>query len=254
MTGFSMLDFIAELSSDGKRVSKSYLYEVSFTFGKLRPDIKSKAPVDDNMLRKLTFFCSSVNIPGYRSDTQRSSIYGLPYEVVTRLEQDPLWLSFYADILHKIPDLFFSGIRSGSQPFSVYGENGTGAKDVSPYTPRYKSEYQFNVDLSILDENFKPVSIYKFTECFIKTVQQVALGAGNVAVPEVTIEIIYERVTSQLVEGHSRQAVETKSVTKKDTTLPSAQTLINQSNDLKGRGFTPTASPGKFLNEHNDDF
>jgi len=244
MTGFSMLDFIAELGSDSKRVAKGYLYEVAFTFGKLSPELKPTAPVDDNVLRKLTFFCSSANIPGYRSDTQRASIYGLPYEVVTRIEQDPLWLSFYADILHKIPNLFFAGIKAGPQAFSVYGDNGEGTNDLAPYTPRYKTDYQFNIDLSILDENFKAVSIYKFTECFIKTVQQVALGAGNNNVPEVTIEIIYERVTSQLVGGHSRATVIAKTVTKQDVTLSSTQKLLSTSGALRARDAPPPQPTG----------
>lgn len=204
MTEFSLTNFIAEVGKDARRVGKSYLYEATFTFNKLSPQMKSVSPVNDDLLRKLTFFCNRTNLPGYRSDTQRGSIYGLPYEVASKLEQDPLWMSFYADILHKIPNLFFSGLRNGNQDFSVYGSGG----DDAPFTPRYKNEYQFDVDIKILDENFKPVSIYKYTKCFIKTVQQLALSADSNAVPEVTVEIIYERMKTELVGGHSRPPVE----------------------------------------------
>lgn len=191
---FSHQGFIAELNNDRRRIGRSYLYEVVFNFNKLTPTtMKSIPPLTLDLERKLTFFCSDAMIPGWRASTERGKIYGLPYEVVTGLEQDPLWLSFNSDIMHKIPNIFLSGIKDTPQRFSTFGAGAN-----TPYAPRYKSEYQFGIDLYILDDQFNRIATYNFINSFIKTVQMIQLGADNKGIPKVTVEIVYERVSSEL--------------------------------------------------------
>ena len=193
---FSLQNFIAALGSQGRRIGRGYLYEVTFNFNKIEPTIKNIAPLSEDIQRTLTFFCSSAILPGWRADTQRVTIYSIPYEIVTRLEQDPIWLTFNADILHKIPNTFLSGLKSAPQRFSVFGGGPN-----SPFAPRYKNEYQFTVEMKILDENFYPVAKYRFMNSFLKTVQLIQLGTDNKNIPQVTTEIVYEYVESVLMEN-----------------------------------------------------
>lgn len=199
---FTFQNFIAELGKDGRRLGRSYLYEVTFWFNKISPDLKSHIPLDEELNKKLTFFCTDAMIPGWRANTEQASIYGLPYEVVTNIQQDPLWISFNADILHRIPHTFMSGLKDSSQPFSIFGQGIN-----SPLVPKYKSEYQFNIDITILDEANDYVAKYEFINSFIKTVQLIQLGVDNKAVPKVTVEIIYERVKTNLETDHSRPTI-----------------------------------------------
>ncbi len=152
---FSLQNFISDLGNQERRIGRGYLYEVTFNFNKIDPTIRNVAPLTEDLNRRLTFFCSSAILPGWRADTQRVSIYGIPYEIVTRLEQDPIWLTFNADIMHRIPNTFLSGLKSAPQRFSVFGGG-----ENTPFAPRYKNEYQFTVEMNILDQNFKPVALF----------------------------------------------------------------------------------------------
>ena len=190
---FSLNAFKSRLKKSGSRVGKSYLYQVNFIFDKISPTIKNVNPLTTETIKDLTFFCNKAAIPGWSSKTEKTSIYGLGYEVVTGLQQDPLWLTFDSDILHTIPNTFMSGLKSNPQGFSIFGDG-----DRSPFAPRYKNEYQFEIEISILDENFNIVQTYDLDACFIKQVQQIPLGSGDTSIPQVTVEIIYERISSTI--------------------------------------------------------
>lgn len=200
---FSLEKFIGNLGGDNRRVSKGYMYEVTFNFNKLNPQMKPMISVDTN---KLTFFCTDANIPGWRADTASTSIYGVKYEVITRIEQDPLWITFMSDILHKIPSAFMHDLKLNSAG-SMFGKTSS-PTGLNSYSPRYKKDSEFETTINILDEEFNQIARYNFSNCILKTVQQMTLGVANREPSKVTIEIVYEHVKFEHLSGHSRPAVQ----------------------------------------------
>ena len=188
----SLNDFISELKKDGQRLGRSYQYEVFFIFS-------------DNEAAKLSLMCNKASIPGYRIRTQTGKIYSLQYEIATGIDQDPVWLSFYADVLHKIPRRFLWEMKASLNELSIFPLDDP--ENDSSYSPKYKDSYSFAMVMNILDENFLPVSMYRFDNCFIRTVQQIPLSYSDTGIPEVTIEVVYERVKSKPLDNHSRSVV-----------------------------------------------
>lgn len=200
---FSLNNYISRVAKNGRRMAKGYLYQVRFIFDKVSPTLKNVNPMTNETIKDLTFFCTKASIPGWRAKTEHTSIYGLGYDVVTGLEQDPVWLSFSADILHSIPNIFMSGLKSNPQGFSVFGDG-----DNTPFAPRYKNEYRFEIEIDILDELFYPVITYDLDACFLRTVQQIPLGSADTSIPEVAVEIVYERISSTLLSTPNRNPLQ----------------------------------------------
>ena len=80
---FSLKNFISEIGKDGRRLSKGYYFFVQLSFG----SIPSPMSNDREISRLLSFLCSATNLPGWRADTQSVSIYGLKYEVVSKINK-----------------------------------------------------------------------------------------------------------------------------------------------------------------------
>lgn len=171
---FSLAKFTAALNADARRLAKGYHYNAMFY---LAGDIKTS----------LAFQCNKVNLPGWRAKTQTGKIYGVSYEIVVEMEQDPIWVTFNSDIRHKIEEFFFSTRKQSI--FDINTSTGVGS-----YSPKYKNQYQFNMELQVTDENFTPLINYVFDNATIRTVQQVQYGAGDTELSSITCEIVYENV------------------------------------------------------------
>jgi len=165
------------LNADARRMAKGYHYNAKF-------HILSGG---GEFIKSLTFQCNKVNLPGWRAKTQTGKIYGISYEIVVEMEQDPIWVTFNSDISHKIEEFFFSARKQAI--FDINTSTGAGS-----YSPKYKESYQFNMELEVTDENFTPLIRYVFDNATIKTVQQVQYGAGDTELSSITAEIVYENV------------------------------------------------------------
>lgn len=165
---FKVSNFTAKLKRDGFRLSKGYYYN-AFLFFTDETDVSEL----------LVFHCNKVTLPGWRAKTQQGKIYGIPYEIATELEQDPVWLTFNIDIKHKIEEYFFN-----KKKLLSFSPNS--------YSPEYKYKYQFQLMIQVTDENFTPVYDYILNNAMVKTVQNVSLGSGNNEFTQVTVEVVYE--------------------------------------------------------------
>jgi len=168
---FSLSSFTAKLKTDQFRLSKGYYY-----IGYI---LVNGASLEEIM--SMGFHLNKVTLPGWRIKSQQAKIYGLQYEIPIELEQDPMWMTFNVDIMHRLEKFFMHKTK-----VSLF--------DKSSYSPKYKEEAQFNMQLIVTDENFTPVHSYIFENCFIKTVLNVSYGASNVGHQEITVELVYETV------------------------------------------------------------
>jgi len=180
---FKLSNFVAELKNGYFRLSKGYYFIVEMAVA---------SGTNEKLNKNLSFHCNRVVLPGWRAKTQGAKIYGLEYEVITGLEQDPIWLTFNVDILHEL-EKYFLDFRK-QQAFE-YDPNKP-----SSYSPRYKKgdkDYSFEMSITVTDENFLGIHKYHAHDCFVKTVQNVQYGSGDTNHTEVTVEIVYETLTAE---------------------------------------------------------
>ena len=194
-SSFNMQGFIESVKSDGMRVARQHQYQATMHL--------SNAGVSAEAIKKIPFMCHTAAIPGYRAKTTMGKIYGLQYEVVTGVEYDPLWLTFYSDILHKIPEAFFTNAKLSMLDADELISNQTS------FSPKYKDDYKFMLELEIMDENFQTVVKYILIDCFIKTVQQLPLSYNGDGVSSVAVEVVFERIISERQDNHTRNITST---------------------------------------------
>lgn len=173
---FSLSAFTAKVKADGFRLTKGYYY-VAY----IMP--QNAAPEE---ILNMGFHLNRVTLPGWRAKTQVGKIYGLRYEIATELEQDPLWMTFNIDIMHKLEQQFMYTTKA-----SLF--------NVSSYSPVYKEKVQFNIILYVTDENFVPVHSYTFENCIFRTVHNVQYGSAATDHQEITVEVIYETVKHDII-------------------------------------------------------
>lgn len=169
---FKLSNFTAKLKEDAFRLSKGYYYIVYIFF-----------PDNPDILEPLVFHCNKVTLPGWRAKTQQGKIYGIPYEIATELEQDPVWLTFNVDIRHDIENYFMQARKE-----LMF--------DAKSFSPDYKDKYQFQMLIQVTDENFIPTYEYVLNNAILKTVQNVSYGAGSHELQQITVEVVYEDVTA----------------------------------------------------------
>jgi len=174
---FSLSEFTAHLSKDGFRLAKNYYYNTFLYFNDVEGG-KLGIPI--------LFNCTETLLPGWRTKTQEGKIYGLKYETAIELEQDPVWLTINIDIMHNIEQYFMMNRKELTF-------------DKNSFSPEYKGNYQFELVIQVLDENFKPVNDYHFHNSFVKTVQNINYGADNTDITKVTLEVVYETVSVEEV-------------------------------------------------------
>ena len=180
---YSLPNFVSKLQEDGMRIAKGYYYQASI----IMRNIHNPALLD-----LLAFHCNSAQIPGYRVGTQKGKIYGLSYEVATELEQDPIYLTFSIDVMHQIEEFFIT-----AQKNLIFSTDKS-------YSPHYKSDYQFEMSIQVTDENFVPIRNYILNSTMIKTVQNVSYGHSKTDVQEITVELVYETITSESLFGNRK--------------------------------------------------
>jgi hypothetical protein len=183
---FSLSAFTADLQSNGFRISKGYYYQVYIIIG------------DQQISNSLMFNCNKVTLPGWRAKTQVGKIYGIPYEIATEIEQDPVFMTFNIDVLHMIEQYFMDTRKQ-----VVFSQDS--------YSPDYKEHYQFNMVINVTDENFIPQFSYTLANSMFKTVQNVNYGAANHDVSEITVEVVYEFVLCTDVRNERSKVMPTKS-------------------------------------------
>ena len=184
---FSLSSFQAKIRSDGMRMARGYQYKVSIYV--------NDAP--DNAA--LTFNAAKVTVPGWRAKTQMGKIYGLPYEIVTGLEQDPVWMTFNVDIRHQTDFYFMQIIKN-----KMFDTDASVATINGSYSPDYKENMQFTMGIMITDENFQPLYEYVLNNAFVKTVQNMNYGSAELEYVTVTVEVVYEKVV--VVEYNNTRA------------------------------------------------
>lgn len=167
---FSLSAFTAELQKSGFRISKGYHYQVYIILA------------EQELSNSLMFNCNKVTLPGWRAKTQSGKIYGIPYEIATEIEQDPIFMTFNIDIRHRI-EQYFMNIRK----IATFSPDS--------YSPEYKEQYQFNMVINVTDENFIPQFSYTLENSMFKTIQNVNYGASDTEMSELTVEVVYEYVT-----------------------------------------------------------
>jgi len=168
---FSLSAFTSTLKNDQFRLSRGYYY-VGYIMMK-------GATLEEIM--SMGFHLNKITIPGWRVKPQPGKIYGLQYEIPVELEQDPIWMTFNVDVMHRLESFFMNKTK-----VSIFNTDS--------YSPKYKEDIQFNIQIIATDENFDPVNSYIFENSFIKTVQNVSYGSDNLRHQEVTVELVYETV------------------------------------------------------------
>jgi hypothetical protein len=213
---FSILGFTSKLKRDGFRLTKGYYYQIELY-------------VADNNV-PFTFMCDKVTLPGWHMRTQEGKIYGLKYETVTGLEQDPVWMTFNVDIMHTIEEYFLYKRKIMTIDKS--------------YSPYYKDKYAFNMTITVTDENFVPVNEYILENAFVKTVQNVQYGAGDSEIKQVTIEVIYETViVNNVSSGNEREGNNIQpSQTRIEALATPAIRTLNNKNQIKVGPFSADIS------------
>jgi len=166
---FSLSAFTADLQRNGFRISKGYYYQVYIILP------------EQAVTNSLMFNCNKVTLPGWRAKTQVGKIYGIPYEIATEIEQDPVFMTFNIDVLHMIEQYFMD-----TRKIATFSPDS--------YSPDYKEHYQFNMIINVTDENFIPQYSYTLENTMFKTVQNVNYGASNHEISEITVEAVYETV------------------------------------------------------------
>ena len=192
---FSLAKFTANLNADGRRMAKGYHYTATIF-------MTTGAGVSPSTARDLTLKCTKVNLPGWRAKTQSGKIYGLAYETVVGIEQDPIWLTFNIDIKHMTETVFMKFVK---EALVDARSDLISEPEPASYSPKYKEKYQFSMQLQVTDENFQSVGVYTFHNANVKTVQQVQYGSDTTEISTITAEIVYEYVTSKS-EGKARDA------------------------------------------------
>lgn len=218
----ALSNFVALLKTDRQRIGRGYQYEVTFSF--------------EGNDRRLSMMCHKAAIPGYNVRTQVGKIYGLSYEIPVGVYQDPLWISFYADIDHLIPGLFMNDLRASNKALSMFPEETVNMR--SSYSPKYKDDFKFTMDVNILEEGFKQVASYKCSDCFVKTVRQVPLGHAETGILELQVEIIYERIDFSASYGNNGLL---------PYNMQTAQEYSNAGDIVTGQSGIPISSPNQAL-------
>lgn len=191
-------NFLGELKSPKHmmQLAKPYLFYVQF--------IGTDKVFGANNSRTMSFLCHRANIPGYSFDLKESFIGGIPYSVPVGLHQDEFSCSFYIDRQHNIPQVF-EDHKNEIMNSSNFDSN---------YLFKYKSDYQFSIELKILDmtnQDSRVVMSYLMQNCMIKTTSFDNLDwAGQQQIHQMHLVLNYEYI--------SKTGIEQPSFTNPDTT------------------------------------
>jgi len=171
MDGFNINEFKSVVLKNG--LLKNNLYLVNF----------QQSPFPSGLF----FFTESVNIPAIDMDSQQIRRYGYgPIEQVAfRPVFTPMTMSFYVEATQKnilaamINNISaispFMNYTTMSSPVSVSGTITSG----TPYEVAYKSDYTFNLEVYVYNEQQDKILIYSFRDCFARTVSGIQLGWGS---------------------------------------------------------------------------
>ena len=117
---------------------RSSLFEVTIT--------KANEPNSALTNQELTFFCTSINLPGIQIQNQQFSAVGqLPLNFPSKMENTPITARFMVDSDHQVLSFFHSWIQkvlnysTAAGPFIGVGDNAGNTQ--LPYELGYKDEY-----------------------------------------------------------------------------------------------------------------
>ena len=145
---------------------KQNLYEVDFTTASLG-DTKA-----------LKFFTEAVNIPSVDMDTQQIRRYGYgPVEnVAFRPVFTPMNMTFIVESGKKnILDSVITFMSSITN-FMDYATMSTNSTNGLPYEVAYKEEYQFNLKVTVFNEQEDDILLYTFRDCYARQISGVGLA------------------------------------------------------------------------------
>jgi hypothetical protein len=185
MDGFNINEFKSVVLKNG--LLKNNLFLVNFQQAKAFPG-------------NLMFFTESVNIPAIDMDTQQVHRhgYGPVEQVAFRPVFTPMSMSFLVEatqrnvlaaMLNAISSVSaFMNYTSMSSSVNVFG----GSIQATPYEVAYKSDYTFNLEVYVYNEQQDKILIYSFRDCFARTVSGIQLGwSGENQLLKVDITFAY---------------------------------------------------------------
>jgi len=166
-TGFNINEFKSRVLNQG--VLKTNLYLVNFQQSR-------------QFQNGLMFFTEAVNIPAIDLFTQQIRRYGYgPVENVPfRPVFTPMSMTFIVEASQQ--NILATVLNSVSSISSFMNYNNMSTVDSNgslPYEVDYKSNYEFNLDVYVYNEQQDDILTYTFRNCYAKQVGGISLGWGN---------------------------------------------------------------------------
>ena len=163
---------------DGFNISK--FKSMALSPGLMKPTLYG---VTINRLdRVYKFLTEAVALPTVGVDTQAIRRYGygpVDYVPFRPVFQDSVRISLITQASKANALTQFLNSVSEISPFMNYNTMGTRKSKINAYEVKYKKKLEFDMVITIYNEESNPVMFYTFKECYAKQVGGVDLGWGS---------------------------------------------------------------------------
>ena len=132
--------------------------------------------------RVYKFLTEAVALPTVGVDTQAIRRYGygpVDYVPFRPVFQDSVRISLITQASKANALTQFLNSVSEISPFMNYKTMGTKESKINAYEVKYKNKLEFDMKITIYNEESNPVMFYTFKECYAKQVGGVDLGWGS---------------------------------------------------------------------------
>ena len=163
---------------DGFNISK--FKSMALSPGLMKPTLYD---VTINRLDKVyQFLTEAVALPTVGVDTQAIRRYGygpVDYVPFRPVFQDSVRISLITQASKANALTQFLNSVSEISPFMNYNTMGTSVSKINAYEVKYKNKLEFDMKITIYNEESNPVMFYTFKECYAKQVGGIDLGWGS---------------------------------------------------------------------------
>ena len=163
---------------DGFNISR--FKSMALSPGLMKPTLYD---VTINRLDKVyQFLTEAVALPTVGVDTQAIRRYGygpVDYVPFRPVFQDSVRISLITQASKANALTQFLNSVSEISPFMNYNTMGTSVSKINAYEVKYKNKLEFDMKITIYNEESNPVMFYTFKECYAKQVGGIDLGWGS---------------------------------------------------------------------------
>ena len=163
---------------DGFNISK--FKSMALSPGLMKPTLY--AVTINRLDRVYQFLTEAVALPTVGVDTQAIRRYGygpVDYVPFRPVFQDSVRISLITQASKANALTQFLNSVSEISPFMNYKTMGTKESKINAYEVKYKKKLEFDMVITIYNEESNPVMFYTFKECYAKQVGGVDLGWGS---------------------------------------------------------------------------